>query len=337
VAQRRFFVRRRLKFTREGKYFVALSLGIGFAAINTGNNLLFLVLGMMLALILASGILSELALVGLDVTRRVPDRIFAGQPILIGIRLNNSKRRLPSFSIEVQDQVAASSPPRTCYFLKVPAARAHEASYRHVFPRRGLYRLSSCQLSTKFPFGLFRKSLPLECPFELLVYPTIRPLSVSESAVGQQGECEVGRLGRQGEFHDLRQYQSGDDPRSIHWRKSASLGRLMVRQNEDQGGRHVGVFLDNWQPGVTASPAEVEQQEAAVSLAASLAAHYLRQGYTVRLCTRTESVGPGRGESHLTQMLRVLALIEFSPSAPAVASLPRWEGEWVTVEAVSAP
>src|SRR5438309_11606713 len=96
---------RRLQFTREGKYFVGITVGVGFAAINTGNNLLYLLLGMMLSLIIASGILSEMSLRGLEVTRRPPGRLHAGRPFLMGIALKNTKRRLPSFSVEVEDLV----------------------------------------------------------------------------------------------------------------------------------------------------------------------------------------------------------------------------------------
>src|SRR3954447_20727235 len=82
---------RRLTFTREGKYFVGITVGVGFAAINTGNNLLYLLLGMMLSLIVASGILSEVSLRGLEVTRRPPSRLHAGRPFLMGIALRNAK------------------------------------------------------------------------------------------------------------------------------------------------------------------------------------------------------------------------------------------------------
>ena len=68
---------RRLEFTREGKYFVAITVGVGFAAINTGNNLLYLLLGMMLSFIIASGILSELSLRELAVMRTPPDAVYA--------------------------------------------------------------------------------------------------------------------------------------------------------------------------------------------------------------------------------------------------------------------
>src|ERR1700743_3004921 len=61
---------RRLRFTREGKFFVGITLGVGFAAINTANNLLYLLLGMLLALIVVSGIMSELSLRDLTAVRR---------------------------------------------------------------------------------------------------------------------------------------------------------------------------------------------------------------------------------------------------------------------------
>src|SRR3954447_10261009 len=97
---------RSLKTTREGKYFIGITIGVGFAAINTGNNLLYLLLGMMLSLIVASGILSEMSLRAIDVTRQPPQRIYARTPFLMGIGLANQKRRFPSFSIEVEDLVA---------------------------------------------------------------------------------------------------------------------------------------------------------------------------------------------------------------------------------------
>jgi hypothetical protein len=53
---------RKLKFTREGKYYLGITLGVGFAAINTGNNLLYLLLGMLLSLIVVSGVMSDLSL-----------------------------------------------------------------------------------------------------------------------------------------------------------------------------------------------------------------------------------------------------------------------------------
>ncbi len=76
---RRFRSPRRLKFTREGKFFVGITLGVGFAAINTGNNLLYLLLGMLLALIVVSGVMSEISLRHLT-RRSTPAPPGAGRP-----------------------------------------------------------------------------------------------------------------------------------------------------------------------------------------------------------------------------------------------------------------
>ncbi|MEZ4467090.1 MAG: hypothetical protein R3F60_28760 [bacterium] len=125
---------RRLRFTREGRYLVAITLGIGFAAVNTGNNLLFLVLGMLLSFIIVSGVLSEQTLRGLSVIRDLPRDVHAGRPFLTGITLTNTKARVPSFSIQVEDIVDGRPVAKKCYFLKVPAGASQQTSYRSEFP-----------------------------------------------------------------------------------------------------------------------------------------------------------------------------------------------------------
>ncbi len=329
MVRRLFRPTRKLRFTREGKYFVALSLGIGFAAINTGNNLLFLVLGMMLALIVGSGILSELSLRSLAVKRRVPDRIFADRPFLMEISLSNAKRRIPSFSIEIEDLLAGQTIARTCYFLKLPAGKRQRTSYRHTFPRRGLYRFSGFNISTKFPFAFFRKTRPIDSPAEVVVFPAIHPLSSPQLTTSHFGERTSGRLDRRGDFHALREYHQGDDPRSIHWRKSARLGRLMIRQNENQSARRITIFFDN-QSRVD-SPAERERQEQAVCQVASLAAHYIDRSYTVQLITRGQAVDPGQGQRHLNRLLTALALLEFTDDQKPLAAPSTWTGEHLMV------
>jgi uncharacterized protein (DUF58 family) len=322
---------RKLRFTREGKYYIALTLGIGFAAINTGNNLLYLVLGMMLAFIIGSGVLSEVSLHGLAVSRRIPDRLFAGRPFLMGINLRNSKGRFPSFSIEVEDLHAGESLEKKCYFLKVPAGRTQHTSYRHTFERRGLYRFTGFRVSTKFPFALFRKSRTDDCSDEVVVFPAIYPVLPPTGYSAEAGERNPGRLDRRGDFHALRDYLDGDDPRDIYWRKSARVGRLLIRQHEEQVGRRVAVFLDNHQRQRAPSDEDFARQERAVSQAASLAAHYIRRGYVVRLVTRTVSVGPGTGQAHLTKILHALALVEFTTEERPYAAPARWTGECIFV------
>src|SRR3954470_2790126 len=162
---------RRLSFTREGRLIVVLAVGVGFAAINTGNNLLYLLLGWLLSFIIASGLLSEMTLKRLLVERRPPPRVFAGEPFLMEVAITNEKPRRASFSIEVEDLVGTTPLDKRCYFLKIPAAKSQRTSYRHTFARRGLYTLTGYRVATKFPFALFRKSRDVDAPIDLLVYP----------------------------------------------------------------------------------------------------------------------------------------------------------------------
>ncbi|MBI4511690.1 MAG: DUF58 domain-containing protein [Deltaproteobacteria bacterium] len=312
---------RRLKIMREGKYFIAITIGIGFAAINTGNNLLYLILGWLLSVIIASGIMSEQVLRGLRVSRVPPASRYAGRPFLMGITLKNEKRRIPSFSIEVEDLIDEKPLDKKCFFLKIPPGRAQSTSYRHAFSRRGLYRFQGFRLSTKFPFALFRKSRDIDLPGEIIVYPEIYPLPTPAPAATHGGDEERARLGRRGEFFGLRDLRQGDDRRDVHWRSTARIGRMMVREYEEESHRRATVFLDNGLPE-NASHEDREALERAISLAASLAKCFLEQQYAVRLVTRGGQVPSALGPTHLVRILRTLALLESTPLGTPFAGTP---------------
>src|SRR5262249_1099480 len=187
---------RRLSFTREGRIIVILSIGVGFAAINTGNNLLYLLLGWLLSFIIASGVLSELTLRRLTVERRPPPRIFAGEPFLMEVVIKNGKPTRASYSIEVPDLHGSTPIDNPCYFLKIPEGRQQRTSYRHTFVRRGAHVLTGYRLATKFPFALFRKSRDVDAPHELLVYPARVTVPRPPPRAATRGDAMADRLGR---------------------------------------------------------------------------------------------------------------------------------------------
>jgi uncharacterized protein (DUF58 family) len=167
---------RQLRFTREGRVFVLVTLGVGAAAVNTGNNLLYLVLGLLLSLIVLSGVLSELVLRNVRAERRLPRRAFAGSPALVELVLHNGKRRIPSFSIEAEDVAPGQPTDRRCYFLKIGAGQEQVGGYQRTPARRGRLVLEEIILRTRYPFGLFEKSRVLHAPGELVVYPALATL-----------------------------------------------------------------------------------------------------------------------------------------------------------------
>ena len=86
-------------------YFVGV-FAVALAALNTGNNLLFLVLGCLLAGILLSGIVSRITLTGIELKLTLPEHVFARQPAAALLELTNLKQTLPSFSLRVISDTA---------------------------------------------------------------------------------------------------------------------------------------------------------------------------------------------------------------------------------------
>jgi uncharacterized protein (DUF58 family) len=332
--RRRLRPPRRLSFTREGRIIVILAVAVGFAAINTGNNLLYLLLGWLLSFIIASGILSEMTLKKLTVERRPPPRLWANEPFLMEVVIKNGKANRSSFSIEVEDLIGKTPLDKRCYFLKIPQGKSQRTSYRHTFAKRGLYTLTGYRVATKFPFALFRKSRDVDAPLELVVYPARVPVPRPPPRAATRGDAIADRLGRRGEFFGLRERRPGDDRRDVHWKSSARSGRLLVREYEDELARRVAIAVDNALPqsvrdavadgAVTpADEAQVSAVERAISIAASLAAVYLEAGWTVELAARGCHIAAGNGRMHEARIARALALLPYTGDDVAFAPVPQ--------------
>lgn len=87
--------------TKAGIIYALVTLVIGIAALNTGNNLLYIVVAAMLAAIIVSGYASAWVLRYLELDIHLPEHVFAGRPVLGRILLRNPRRMFPSFSVRV--------------------------------------------------------------------------------------------------------------------------------------------------------------------------------------------------------------------------------------------
>ncbi|HZL18746.1 MAG TPA: DUF58 domain-containing protein [Polyangia bacterium] len=301
---------RRLPPTREGWWFLIATAVVGAVALDAGINLFFLTFGMMVCLLLAGVLLAGLGLSGLRVRRIPPPVIHAGTPYLMGIALENHKRRLPSFSIEVEDLVDEHPIDKRCYFLKLPAGRTQETSYRHRLPRRGRHRLSGFRLATKFPFGLMQRARLMVDPAEVVVYPALAPLppAVLRGLPSPMAPARRRSPNRQGELAGLRAFREGDDPRDIHWRSSARRGKPLVREHEDDEGQRARIVFDN--RGATHPAVDDPAFELAVSRAAALCVELVRRGLAVGLVTQGGELPAAAGPRQLARLLQRLAFIQ---------------------------
>ena len=242
----RFKWPRKLRVTREGRYFLLITLCVGFAAFNTGNNLLYLLLGMFLSLILVSGVMSELSLRHLTVVRRLPPRAQVGRAHLVEIEVYNHKQKVPSYAIEVEDLRAGQPADKRCFFLKISPRSAQVAAYRRTPARRGRDWHVGFRLATRFPFGLFEKSREVDCEGDLVIYPAVDRVVLPPDDAGDRmgGVVTLGR-GTGDETAGVRVMRDGDDPRDIFWRKSAQGDQLIVRERVREVRREVTFVIDS--------------------------------------------------------------------------------------------
>ncbi|HEY5955864.1 MAG TPA: DUF58 domain-containing protein [Polyangiaceae bacterium] len=302
---------RRLRITREGKYYVGITLGVGFAAINTGNNLLYLLLGLLLALIIISGVLSEMSLRHLRITRRLPRRAQVERPHIVEIEVYNEKRRAPSYAIEVEDLRAAQAADKRCFYLKVSPQSAQVAAYRRTPARRGLDRHIGFRVATRFPFGLFEKSREIQATDTLITYPAVDPIKLRyEGAIHGSGTEGTQARGHGDEIIGIRPMREGDDPRDIYWRRSAHVDLMVLKERARETRTCVDLFLDDTTQCEPITADFTEHFEKKIRDIASRAVAHIRRGDTVNLRTATGqriSCTPSAGADPL---LTFLALIQ---------------------------
>ncbi|MFQ5537699.1 MAG: DUF58 domain-containing protein [Gemmatimonadota bacterium] len=300
---------RRIHFTTGGFAFTLGAFAVGFAAMNTGNNLLYLLLGAMLGFIAVSGWLSEKAISGLRVRRRIPRAVPVGQDLLLSYQVENRKARLPSMGLDLRE----AGLPHSAFLPHVAPGATAECRSVNRFDRRGIYPLENLTLSTAFPFGLFVKERDLKMPGEIIVWPrTDRPVHIPPSGAGgmrREGVNVAGAAGQRGEYRSLRTYRAGDDPRDIHWRSSARQRQPVLREYERDGAEARWICLDT-----RADPGEAA--EAAVEVAASLATRSFKEARPFALVTPDAVLEAAEGAAHLERVLDALARVDFHPDAP---------------------
>jgi uncharacterized protein (DUF58 family) len=301
---------RKLKFTREGKYYLGITLGVGLAAINTGNNLLYLLLGMLLSLIVVSGVMSDLSLRALTVTRRLPARAQVGRAHLVEIEVFNHKKRIPSYAIEVEDLRAGQPADKRCFFLKISPSSAQVAAYRRTPARRGRDRHVGFRIATRFPFGLFEKSREVTAEGDLIIYPAVDPVRLPPEREGRRdGGAATAARGGGDEILTLRPMREGDDRRDIYWKKSTVRDQLVLRERARETRPDVELPLDILRP--TSSPESfVQTFERRVRELASRAVAHIKRGDGAVVTTLLGDRVRGDRNVGADPILRFLALVE---------------------------
>jgi uncharacterized protein (DUF58 family) len=298
-----------LRITKVGLWFALLMLVVGLAATNTGNNALYMVVASMLSLLLLSWLAAAFNLGPVAIELRPPPELYANTPFPLGVEVRNLSARWPRWLLQLELHggepfAVPHLPPRRT------SGGAWEGEHEHLYPRRGRVEIGGLRVSSLFPFGFFRRSGRVPMRLELVVFPELFP--AASLRLEHRADLGAERSQRGGWGHDLRAlrgFREGDDPRGIHWRRSARTGELVYKERAAEENRRLSIVLDNG-VGTLATEEERARFERLVSEAATACVSYLDRGFEVELVTRDQHLPFGTGRRHRSALLTTLALLE---------------------------
>lgn len=321
---------------------VLLAFVVALAAMNGQNNLLFWVLGLMVAALVMSLLLSHISIRSLEVRRLDPKHGMVGEPLVVQYAVTNRSRFLPVFSITIEEMHRGQSNwpafmnRARAWILHIgPGETVHGEAV--VWPAaRGQVRLDWVRATTTFPFGLVRRTRRNSQPIHTLIFPRLYTLNqrVLQAVVpaGPAGSKLSSRPGGGDDYFGLREYKPGDSRRQIAWKRSANSNGLIIKERTVPSPPRLRILLNLTAPtnrlavepsGNGLSARELEER--AISLAATLIEAGARMGYEVGMSVLGMNlpVTPLRQSHwHIDKIMGELASIDLDrPRIPVAAAM----------------
>ncbi|MEM8805460.1 MAG: DUF58 domain-containing protein [Cyanobacteria bacterium P01_G01_bin.38] len=298
------------------------------AATNTMAGWLYVISGVMMAMLSISSMWPQRALKGLTAHRQPIAPVTAGQAVLIEMTIHNETPRTKTL-LQVRDHLPAGlGKTQMAAIATLPPQDHHRWVYEIPTEKRGIYHWQSVRLRSAAPLGLFWCSREQISKAKAIVYPQILPLShcpiidiLGDQSGLQWQHNRNANAGNEGLTRALRPYRWGDPTRLIHWRTSARYGELRVRELEKlTSNQDVLIALD------TTNPWTPDHFEQAVIATASIYCYALSRGLSAQFWSPHLGLVTGR-----TPVLTALADITFKSERPS-AQVPNQALVWLSAQ-----
>lgn len=324
--------------TLGGVWFVLGLSVIGLAAMDAEVNLLLGIFGFCLGGVCVNFFYGWRTLPAIRIRRIVPETALAGQPFVIRYVVTNPSRFSVVRNIHIEDFLPRRSPAsKPEVFIPALAPGSSVTVSTVVAPlARCRLKFTTLRISTRFPFHLFLKWVRHEIPQEVIVFPPlarvrgeIRPGSRSHEAASL--DTSIGWSPGDDEFFGVREYREGDNPRRIHWRRSARTGQLMVREMAQPKSYQIWCVVNT-----RIRPHDAEQSrrlEAAISAAATVICDALERGAKIGLICNGEPFvvsPPGSGRAYRPRLLSELSIRTLNTEDDLAAQMYKltWPARW---------
>ncbi len=311
-------MRRRVRLTPVGWYYLVLSSFILGGAILQQFNLLVLLFVMLMVPLVWNWFVARKYVKHIVPMPLLPEVLEAFRPYPFDAMLENRRRWGRCWSVMVHLTMLREGDKWrrriSGWTLQLPPRQKVRVRCGTLALARGRYRWEGAELECSFPLGLAQARRQWQWNRSWVVFPALGELTRAWHARGDKSEQATTTLRRRGllggEFYDLRDYRPGDNPRWIHWRTSARRDGLVVRQFEDQTQQGLCLVLDLWfahQDRTARHGAEV-----LISFAATVLADQVRRArvpvWLILLGDQVQQVRGPCSQATLHQALEALAL-----------------------------
>lgn len=247
--------RNRVSLPRDGMVYLLMMTVLFVGSVLSKENMLMLVFAIMTGPFVLNGWITYSMLKNVRLKRLVPQRVMVGEIFTAEITLENNKRLIAAYLMEVSDFFTNRDEKldASVVFRRVGPRQKIAAHYYVKLMRRGIYQFGPLQVSTRYPLGLVNRGAVFSEYDEIIVHPQIGKLSshwaddfFSVEEMAQHSQSRRGVF--DDEFNHIREYRTGDSQRAIHWRSSARQGELMVQEYHQNRNYDLIIGLDLWLP-----------------------------------------------------------------------------------------
>jgi len=275
-----------------------LTIFLGVSAINTGNNLIYLIVAALLSFMGISGFFGKNNLSSVEVDIEFPQEIYARNEFPLKINLTNKKRLLPVFlmRVNVAGQVA---------FFPYIDPKSQASRYINIsFPKRGKYKINDLYIYSVFPFNFFTRYRTLDKAFEYIVFPELKAcslLTLYERDRRLKGDRTSDNTGYEMDIVSIREYAYGDPMKYINWKATAKTGKLKTKELSSLLYRPIIIDFDD---------VVIKDIEEKVSCIAYSVSRLIKNNTPIGLRIKDKLYPPDISQPHKINMLRELALYE---------------------------
>jgi len=280
---------------KAGWFYILICILLGVGAINTGNNLVYMIVSLLLGFMGVSGFYGARNLKNIQLNMYSPDEVYANRQTAVRVEVKNKRTYLPGFLLKVSIGDEHSLLPF------VPCGKSLICNISMKFTERGKPVIGDVYISSVFPFNFFTRYRYMDVSPQIIVYPEPKycELYTNEGDGKKKGDSFADIVGYEDDLISIRDYAEGDPLKYIHWKASAKTGELKVKELSQSVEPPVIVDLNRMRGD------DIEQK---LSCATFVITGMHSRGIAVGLRYEGIEHTPAHSSAHKRKLLKELAL-----------------------------